>query len=147
MLMVIPSSALPLHLKSNKSPCIPLTLPLQATPMDPEAVLSSSRRCRGTRGGWCGPYTLQAPGGPFRAPPRGDKDCPEGCNGVGNCNYDTGLCECPAGEQMVAMHAPRGITSIHRAPCKPPCIAGGGALMVFRRRPVAGAAMRPWGLT
>ena len=24
--------------------------------------------------------------------PRGDKDCPSGCSGIGNCNYDTGGC-------------------------------------------------------
>ncbi|KAG1671014.1 hypothetical protein FOA52_014258 [Chlamydomonas sp. UWO 241] len=39
----------------------------------------------------------QADPGPWRDPPRGSKDCPGSCNGVGNCNHDTGLCECPAG--------------------------------------------------
>lgn len=35
------------------------------------------------------------------APPLGSKDCPVTkwgmCNNVGNCNYDTGYCECTAG--------------------------------------------------
>ncbi len=38
-------------------------------------------------------------GVPFKPPPRGDKDCPNACSGWGNCNHDTGLCECPAGER------------------------------------------------
>ena len=29
--------------------------------------------------------------------PRGNKDCPKDCSGVGNCDYDTGTCYCPAG--------------------------------------------------
>jgi hypothetical protein len=33
----------------------------------------------------------------WKPAPRGDQSCPEDCNGVGNCNHDTGLCECPAG--------------------------------------------------
>ena len=38
---------------------------------------------------------------PRPAPPRGNKDCPATqhgpCNGVGQCQYDFGLCYCPAG--------------------------------------------------
>ena len=34
----------------------------------------------------------------YKPAPRGSKQCPNDCNKVGNCNYDTGLCECPAGE-------------------------------------------------
>ena len=49
-----------------------------------------------TRGDWCGQYERQEPI-PTKPPPRGDKQCPKDCNGVGNCNYDTGLCDCPAG--------------------------------------------------
>ncbi|PNH07497.1 putative glucuronosyltransferase, partial [Tetrabaena socialis] len=33
----------------------------------------------------------------WRPAPRGDRECPGGCNNVGRCNYDTGLCDCPAG--------------------------------------------------
>ena len=35
---------------------------------------------------------------PYKTALRGAKQCPNNCNGVGNCNYDTGLCDCPAGE-------------------------------------------------
>ena len=35
---------------------------------------------------------------PYKAVPRGSKECPNACSGWGNCNHDTGLCECPAGE-------------------------------------------------
>ena len=34
---------------------------------------------------------------PTKPTPRGDKDCPKDCSGVGNCHYDTGTCYCPAG--------------------------------------------------
>ena len=54
------------------------------------------RRCRNARGKWCGRYELQAPV-PAKPAPRGSKACPGGCNGVGNCHYDLGTCECPAG--------------------------------------------------
>ena len=33
----------------------------------------------------------------FQAPPRGDKPCPNDCNGVGICQADFGYCLCPAG--------------------------------------------------
>ena len=33
----------------------------------------------------------------WKPAPRGSKECPGDCNGVGNCNHDSGLCECPAG--------------------------------------------------
>ncbi|GLC34055.1 hypothetical protein PLESTB_000832400 [Pleodorina starrii] len=54
------------------------------------------RRCRLVRGTWCGDF-LRQEAVPTRAVPRGDKDCPNGCSGWGNCNHDTGLCDCPAG--------------------------------------------------
>jgi hypothetical protein len=60
----------------------------------------TARRCFGTRGAWCQRYEAAAPV-PWAAPPLGSKDCPETphgpCNGVGNCNAASGLCECPAG--------------------------------------------------
>ena len=31
--------------------------------------------------------------------PQGQKTCKAACNGVGTCNADTGLCDCPAGEE------------------------------------------------
>lgn len=55
------------------------------------------RRCRMTRPGWCGGYQTQTPV-PSRPTPRGSKGCPRNCSGVGNCNHDTGTCDCPAGE-------------------------------------------------
>ena len=33
----------------------------------------------------------------WKPAPRGNKSCPGDCNTVGNCNHDSGLCECPAG--------------------------------------------------
>ena len=33
--------------------------------------------------------------------PQGQKACTAACNGVGNCNADTGLCDCPAGEKAL----------------------------------------------
>ncbi|GAX75781.1 hypothetical protein CEUSTIGMA_g3224.t1 [Chlamydomonas eustigma] len=52
--------------------------------------------CQVTRGDWCGPYIEQVPV-PSRPAPRGDVSCPNDCGGVGNCDYDTGACYCPAG--------------------------------------------------
>lgn len=45
--------------------------------------------CVLTKGGWCGPYWMQTPV-PAKPPPRGDKECPNNCHGLGWCNYDTG---------------------------------------------------------
>lgn len=33
----------------------------------------------------------------WKPAPRGNKTCPSNCNNLGNCNYDTGYCECTAG--------------------------------------------------
>lgn len=33
----------------------------------------------------------------WKPAPRGNKMCPGNCNNLGNCNYDTGYCECTAG--------------------------------------------------
>lgn len=52
--------------------------------------------CRHTRGRWC----LQYPKNPdevAKPPPRGSRECANNCSRVGNCNYDTGMCDCPAG--------------------------------------------------
>ncbi|EFJ52271.1 acetylglucosaminyltransferase [Volvox carteri f. nagariensis] len=54
------------------------------------------QRCALARGTWCGQYLQQQPLVP-RPAPRGGKECPNACSGWGNCNYDTGICECPAG--------------------------------------------------
>ena len=37
---------------------------------------------------------------PTKPPPRGNVSCAHNCNNVGNCNYDTGVCQCPAGESV-----------------------------------------------
>ncbi|KAG2486464.1 hypothetical protein HYH03_014911 [Edaphochlamys debaryana] len=55
------------------------------------------RRCRGTAGRWCGRMEALPPA-PLRPAPRGNRTCAQGC-GPGNCNHDTGTCDCPAGSQ------------------------------------------------
>ncbi|GAX80494.1 hypothetical protein CEUSTIGMA_g7932.t1 [Chlamydomonas eustigma] len=55
-----------------------------------------SARCRLTRGDWCGKYERQN-GLQWKPALRGFKPCPGNCSKVGNCNHDTGLCDCPAG--------------------------------------------------
>ncbi|KAG2445204.1 hypothetical protein HYH02_008672 [Chlamydomonas schloesseri] len=62
--------------------------------LDPEAALR--RRCALVKGTWCGEFLRQVRL-PARPVPRGSKECPNACSGWGNCNYDTGICECPAG--------------------------------------------------
>ena len=50
---------------------------------------------------------------PMQAPPRGNKTCPNDCNGVGNCHAEYGYCQCPAGDSsrnlldlaVLALHA------------------------------------------
>ncbi|EFJ41258.1 hypothetical protein VOLCADRAFT_119761, partial [Volvox carteri f. nagariensis] len=54
-------------------------------------------RCANTNGDWCSKFLSQEPV-PWKPAPRGSKDCPDKCNGVGRCNYDTGYCDCPAGD-------------------------------------------------
>ena len=53
-------------------------------------------RCALTRGSWCTGFHQQAPV-PWAASPRGSQDCPQACNGVGRCDFDTGTCRCSAG--------------------------------------------------
>jgi len=60
------------------------------------ADVSASAHCQLEQGGWCTGYWTQAEV-PSRPPPRGSKVCPNRCGGVGNCDYDTGVCSCPAG--------------------------------------------------
>eukprot|EP00955_Chlamydomonas_euryale_P080410 363419-Chlamydomonas_euryale.AAC.21 len=61
----------------------------------------------------------QAAAGPWRAPPRGNTSCPNDCNGVGNCNYDTGLCECPAGTHACIPAGRRSHLCRHAFVCLP----------------------------
>jgi hypothetical protein len=56
----------------------------------------SSDFCKMTKGDWCKKYRSQELL-PVKPPKRGDKECPNKCSGVGNCDYDTGTCWCPAG--------------------------------------------------
>ncbi|PNW69692.1 hypothetical protein CHLRE_24g755397v5 [Chlamydomonas reinhardtii] len=66
----------------------------------PPLPATAAEHCQVTIGNWCGPFFQQSPT-PRPAPPRGNKDCPATqhgpCNGVGQCQYDFGLCYCPAG--------------------------------------------------
>ncbi|GFR40871.1 hypothetical protein Agub_g1522 [Astrephomene gubernaculifera] len=53
-------------------------------------------RCSVTKGSWCTKFLIQEPI-TWKPAPRGNKECPDNCNNVGRCNYDTGYCDCPAG--------------------------------------------------
>ena len=46
--------------------------------------------CPLAKGSWCGAYWTQQPV-PAKPPPRGSKECPNNCNGVGVCDHDTGV--------------------------------------------------------
>lgn len=59
-----------------------------------------NKACLLTLGDWCGQYKRQVPLR-YKPAPRGSKQCLNNCNGVGNCNYDTGLCDCPAGAVLL----------------------------------------------
>ena len=75
--------------------------PKASTGNDTSLRLERSRigsLCSPTLGNWCRKYH-RAPSQPFKPVPRGSKQCPKDCSGVGNCNHDSGLCECPAGER------------------------------------------------
>jgi hypothetical protein len=67
--------------------------------------------CSRTRGSWCWRFHKQPELAGHKQPyvPGAEKQCQNDCGGVGNCNYDTGLCDCPAGE----------------APSRPLWVAGG----------------------
>ncbi|KAJ9526350.1 hypothetical protein QJQ45_009826 [Haematococcus lacustris] len=57
-------------------------------------------RCSAAIGDWCAAFHAQEPVS-WKPAPRGSKQCPTSgsppvpCNGVGNCNADSGYCECP----------------------------------------------------
>ncbi|EFJ49814.1 acetylglucosaminyltransferase [Volvox carteri f. nagariensis] len=76
--------------------------------------------CLLTRGSWCKDYFRQERV-PWKPGPRGSKDCPKTkwgpCNGVGNCHYDIGVCQCPAGWKGAACDEPekRPCTNGHKA--------------------------------
>ena len=55
-----------------------------------------SKACLVTLGDWCRQYKRQVPL-QYKTTPRGSKQCLNNCSGVGNCNYDIGVCDCPAG--------------------------------------------------
>eukprot|EP00195_Chlamydomonas_chlamydogama_P008429 CAMPEP_0202911946 /NCGR_PEP_ID=MMETSP1392-20130828/56371_1 /ASSEMBLY_ACC=CAM_ASM_000868 /TAXON_ID=225041 /ORGANISM="Chlamydomonas chlamydogama, Strain SAG 11-48b" /LENGTH=79 /DNA_ID=CAMNT_0049602671 /DNA_START=13 /DNA_END=248 /DNA_ORIENTATION=- len=62
-------------------------------------VAETSRRrvhCQGTVGTWCRDFVKQ-PKQEVKPAPRGDKACKNNCTNVGVCNYDIGVCQCPAG--------------------------------------------------
>ncbi|KAG2424765.1 hypothetical protein HXX76_014189 [Chlamydomonas incerta] len=66
----------------------------------PPLPTTPAEHCQATIGSWCGPYFQQTPT-QRPPPPRGSKECPSTqfgpCNGVGQCQYDFGLCYCPVG--------------------------------------------------
>jgi hypothetical protein len=56
-------------------------------------------RCKLARREWrarCSEYDHQAPVETFLAP-RGAKECPNNCSGVGKCDHGSGRCDCPVG--------------------------------------------------
>ena len=69
------------------------------------------RRCKHTLGDWCrqalsiNHTTAATPDSP------GTKGCTAACNIVGNCNADTGDCDCPAGEATMLQHRPCHLNS------------------------------------
>lgn len=80
--------------KGVADPTIPSSMPARVTTgIEQSAVIEA---CTGTLGTWCSAASAQTPQ-PFKPPPRGDKDCPDNCQDIGNCNHATGLCMCPAG--------------------------------------------------
>lgn len=53
--------------------------------------------CHLALGDWCGKYEKQGLL-PLEDPPQGSKECPNNCNNnIGVCDYDIGICNCPAG--------------------------------------------------
>ncbi|MEW5312044.1 MAG: hypothetical protein WDW38_003706 [Sanguina aurantia] len=78
---------------------------------------AKAKHCELTAGSWCGPFFAQTPV-PRKPPPLGDKNCPSDCNGVGNCDYDTGICYCPAGYGGDGCTEPRKRTCYQQGPDK-----------------------------
>lgn len=54
-------------------------------------------RCRTTIGEWCQHALKQQAVSDRSQPISGSQTCHSDCNGVGNCNALTGICDCPAG--------------------------------------------------
>ena len=57
-------------------------------------------RCRTVLGDWCQHALRQHAVSQATLPPSGNLTCPADCNGVGNCNAITGICDCPAGDSF-----------------------------------------------
>ena len=67
-------------------------------PFNSSTSATWQERCRTTLGTWCRAALTQQPRLGRRSPAaRGNRTCPFACSGRGNCNADTGLCDCPAG--------------------------------------------------
>ncbi|KAG2488200.1 hypothetical protein HYH03_013194 [Edaphochlamys debaryana] len=82
------------------------TPPAVASPPAVAQPATSKDHCSVTIGTWCGPFYEQTPT-KRPSPPRGSQECPNNCNGVGQCQYDTGLCYCPVGFGGPDCTAPR----------------------------------------
>ncbi|KAL6745753.1 exostosin-like glycosyltransferase [Haematococcus lacustris] len=78
--------------------------------------LAGRQRCRLTRSTWCGQYHKQPPLA-WAPAPRGSKLCPNNCSFTGNCNHDTGQCDCPAGWEGLdcSTRRSRPCTNRHRS--------------------------------
>lgn len=64
--------------------------------------LDIARRCQHTSGSWCQSALSFNSKRPSIPSPAGVKNCSAGCNAVGNCNADTGVCDCPAGDNTLS---------------------------------------------
>ncbi|KXZ53465.1 hypothetical protein GPECTOR_7g915 [Gonium pectorale] len=75
------------------------------------------KRCARTKGTWCTDFIKQEPV-IWKPAPRGNTECPDSCNGVGRCNYDTGYCDCPAGWRGPGCKTrqKRPCTNLYRSP-------------------------------
>ncbi|KAG2431441.1 hypothetical protein HXX76_009456 [Chlamydomonas incerta] len=63
-------------------------------------------RCAVAKGKWCDDFLIQEEV-VWNPAPRGSKECPDKCNNVGRCNYDTGYCDCAAGWTGVGCKTPQ----------------------------------------
>ena len=57
-----------------------------------------SRRCKHTLGEWCTQALSTTRAAAATPDSPGGRGCTAACNIVGNCNADTGVCDCPAGQ-------------------------------------------------
>ena len=57
-----------------------------------------------TLGTWCQAALNQQPALGRGPPAGGNRLCVAACSGRGNCNRDTGLCDCPAGALGCPQH-------------------------------------------